>query len=48
MEGKNACVRGKAEGGVSVAEATLDGVVRPELDQRYIWVEPGDGWKIGQ
>lgn len=48
MEGKNACTRYKAEGGVSVAEATLDGVARPELNQRYIWVEPGDGWKIGQ
>jgi hypothetical protein len=48
MEGKNACARDKADGDVIVAEATLDGVARPELNQRYIWVKPEDGYKIGQ
>ena len=48
MEGKNACARDKAEADVIVAEATLDGVARPELNQRYIWVKPEDGYKIGQ
>ena len=48
MEGKKACARDKAEGDILVAEATLDGVAKPELNQRYIWVKPEDGYKLGQ
>lgn len=48
MEGKKACSVDKTDGDVLVAEATLDGVARPELNQRYIWVKPEDGYKIGQ
>ena len=48
MEGKNACARDKVDGDVILAEATLDGVARPELNQRYIWVKPEDGYKLGQ
>lgn len=48
MEGKKACARDKADGDVLVGETTLDGVARPELNQRYIWVKPEDGYKLGQ
>ena len=47
MEGKNACSRDKAEGNVMLAEMTLDGAARPDLNQRYIWVSPTDGYKLG-
>jgi hypothetical protein len=48
MEGKNGCSRERAEGGLQVAEITLDGVARPELTQRLIWVKPDQGYKLGQ
>ncbi|RYG81509.1 MAG: hypothetical protein EON59_14645 [Alphaproteobacteria bacterium] len=48
MEGRNACVRDRHEGDAIVAEATVDGVAQPTLNQRYIWVAPEDGWKVGQ
>ena len=38
MDGKNGCSKERAEGGVTVSEVTLDGVARPELTQRFIWV----------
>lgn len=30
-----------------LAEATVDGVAQPKLNQRYLWVAPEDGWKVG-
>jgi hypothetical protein len=48
MDGKTACATEKADGDVMVAEAALDGVARPDLNQRYIWVKADEGYKIGQ
>lgn len=48
MDGKKACGTDKPEGDLILAQITLDGVAHPELNQRYIWVDPADGYKIGQ
>ena len=47
MDGKNGCSKERAEGGVTVSEVTLDGVARPELTQRFIWVGADDGYTLG-
>ena len=36
-----------APGGGLVAESTLDGTPRPELNQPVIWVRPDDGYSVG-
>ena len=48
MDGKKACSTESADGDVRVAAITVDGVRHPELDQRFIWVGPADGYKVGQ
>lgn len=48
LDGKKGCSRDRAEGDVIVEEVTLDGVARPEMTQRFIWVKPEEGYKLGQ
>jgi len=48
LDGKKACSTEKADGDVLLAQATIDGVARPELTQKFIWVSPDEGYKIGQ
>lgn len=48
LEGKKACGIDKPEGDVMLAEVNVDGVARPELTQRFIWVKPDEGYKVGQ
>lgn len=48
LDGKKGCSRDRPEGNVMVEEVTLDGVARPEMTQRFIWVKPEDGYKLGQ
>jgi len=48
MDGKKACSRDRMEGDFLVEDVTLDGVARPEMTQKFIWVKPADGYKIGQ
>ncbi|NIJ18566.1 hypothetical protein FHS95_000235 [Sphingomonas naasensis] len=47
MIGKMGCSRETPDGAVLKAEVTLDGVARPELTQRVLWVMPEDGFKLG-
>ncbi|ATY31484.1 hypothetical protein [Sphingomonas psychrotolerans] len=47
LAGKMGCTREVPEGAMSRAEVMLDGVARPELSQRLLWVKPGDGYKLG-
>lgn len=47
LAGKMGCTRETPDGAVLKAEVTLDGVVRPELSQRTLWVSPQDGYKLG-
>ena len=46
MIGQNACTSWKPEGNVLVAETTLNGTARPELTQRFIWVNAADGYTV--
>jgi hypothetical protein len=48
LDGTKGCGRDHADGDIMVAEMTVDGVARPELTQRFIWVKPDEGYKIGQ
>lgn len=48
LNGKKGCGRDRADGDIMVAEMTVDGTARPELTQRFIWVNPEEGYKIGQ
>ncbi|HEY1880736.1 MAG TPA: hypothetical protein VGG68_12465 [Caulobacteraceae bacterium] len=41
------CVSYVADGSQFVAHTAFDGLPRPNLDQRVIWVSPEDGWKVG-
>jgi hypothetical protein len=47
LAGKMGCTRESPDGAVSKAEVTIDGVVRPELGQRVLWVRPEDGYRLG-
>jgi hypothetical protein len=47
LAGKMGCTRESPDGAVSKAEVTIDGVVRPELGQRVLWVKPEDGYRLG-
>jgi hypothetical protein len=40
------CTTFVADGSHFVAHLTFDGVPRPALDQRVMWVNPADGWKV--
>lgn len=41
------CVSYVADGSQFVAHTAFDGLPRPNLDQRMMWVSPQDGWKVG-
>ncbi|RYD94005.1 MAG: hypothetical protein EOP61_22475 [Sphingomonadales bacterium] len=45
MDGKMGCGTEAPDGTVTV---TLDGVAHPEMTQKTKWVNPGDGYKVGQ
>lgn len=47
MIGQKACTRVRPEADVLVSETTLNGVARPELAQRFIWVKPDEGYRVG-
>ena len=47
LAGKTGCTRETPDGTVSKAEVTIDGVPRPELTQRVLWVKPEEGYKLG-
>ena len=48
MLGHEVCTAYIPKDGMLLAKATLDGVEKPELDQKVIWVSRADGYKIGQ
>jgi hypothetical protein len=45
--GKTICTAYVPDGNRFVAQATIDGVRRPEADQNVIWVSPSDGYSVG-
>ncbi|HVJ01278.1 MAG TPA: hypothetical protein VM662_03795 [Sphingomonas sp.] len=47
LDGKKACSRAVPEGEVLRIDVTVDGMARPELTQRSIWVRPDEGYKLG-
>lgn len=47
LAGKMGCTRETPDGAISKAEVTIDGVARPELAQRVLWVKPEDGYRLG-
>lgn len=47
LAGKMGCSRETPDGATLKAEVMLDGVARPELTQRVLWVGAGDGYKLG-
>lgn len=47
MDGKKACGTDRKDGDLIVSDVTVDGKVQPELAQRYIWVSPSDGYRLG-
>jgi hypothetical protein len=44
--GHTVCVSYEPDGSGFTAHTAFDGLPRPSLDQRVIWVSPGDGWKV--
>ncbi len=44
--GHEICTKYVPEGDVVVAKASIDGTARPTMDQKVIWVTPGDGFKV--
>ncbi|MBC9031778.1 hypothetical protein IAG41_05180 [Sphingomonas sp. JC676] len=49
LDGKMACSTIKpAENGQLFNEVAIDGTVRPDLSQKFIWVKPEDGYTLGQ
>lgn len=47
LAGKMGCSRETPDGAVLKAEVTVDGVARPEMTQRVLWVSPADGYRVG-
>jgi hypothetical protein len=47
MLGKTGCTRETPDGATLKAEVTLDGVARPEMTQRVLWVSAANGYKLG-
>jgi hypothetical protein len=49
LDGKLACAAIKpAENGLLLNEVAIDGTVRADLSQKFIWVKPEDGYTLGQ
>jgi hypothetical protein len=46
LVGHAVCVSFEADGSEFVAHTAFDGLPRPTLDQRMMWVAPQDGWKV--
>ena len=42
----NVCVSYVTDGSQFIAHTAFDGLPRPNLDQRMMWVDPKDGWKV--
>lgn len=47
MAGKKGCSRERPEGDLIASDVTLDGVAHPEMAQKLIWVNPGEGYTLG-
>jgi len=47
LNGKLGCTREIPDGAAAKAEVTIDGVARPEMTQRVLWVSPADGYRLG-
>lgn len=48
LDGKSACSAIKpAEGGMLLNEVSIDGAVRADLSQKFIWVSESDGYTLG-
>lgn len=47
MAGKKGCSRERPEGDMLVSEVTVDGVAKPEMTQKVIWISPTDGYTLG-
>jgi hypothetical protein len=46
LDGKKACSRDRKDGEIWVEEVTLDGVARPDMTQKFLWVKPEDGYAV--
>jgi hypothetical protein len=47
-DGKTNCATSKpVEGGMLLNEVAIDGTAHPELSQKFIWVDPKDGYTLG-
>ena len=44
--GHEICTAYVTDGDALVAKASVDGVAQPAMDQKVIWVSPGDGFKV--
>jgi hypothetical protein len=47
LDGKTGCSKTRPDGDMLAVDVTVDGVARPELGQKAIWVAPADGYKLG-
>jgi hypothetical protein len=47
MAGKKGCSHERPEGDLLVSEVTIDGVARPDMTQKVIWISPTDGYTLG-
>jgi len=48
LDGKNTCTTIKpAEDGLLLNEIAVEGTVRPDLGQKFVWVSDKDGYKLG-
>lgn len=48
LDGKKTCTTIKpAEAGLLLSEIAVDGTVRPDLSQKFVWVGDEDGYKLG-
>lgn len=48
LDGKMTCTTIKpAEAGLLLNEIAVDGTVRPDLSQKFVWVSDKDGYKLG-
>lgn len=45
--GKKACSRVRPDGDLLLQKSEVDGVSRPDLMMRFIWVDPEEGYRLG-
>ena len=48
MIGHEICTRYEQRGDHLMAEGSMDGTRIPDHDQRVIWVNPSDGYRVSQ